>query len=136
MKNNTKKKAKAKVNNKKKTTITMVIVIGIVIALFTIGTIICAICYGDKKHVDPNENYLKTYVSKFYEDDYYLSTSVEDIKNFKDTGVTVNLESLERLVDAKFDIDCNLEKSTVTIYPKDPFGKKDYRITYNLECNK
>ena len=129
-------KKNIKKTNSKKTTITMIIVIGIVVLLFTVGTIICAYCYKEKPASTNNEKYLRTYIAKFYEEDYFVSTDIEDIKGFKETGVTVNLESLERLVDKKFDINCNLEKSTITIYPKEPFSKKDYRVEFNLECDK
>ena len=90
----------------------------------------------------------------YYENYYYVSAAnssdladkKEYLKNFTSVGLKINLENLQRynntlkeknetvFKNTKDNKDCDLEKSMVTIYPTEPFGKSDYKISVFLDC--
>lgn len=80
-----------------------------------------------------------------YYDAKYDSSKPEEIKEildkYKETGLTIDLEDLEIYLDT-FNIEdysaldkCNKQGTKVTVYPKSPYSKKDFEISYILNCN-
>lgn len=119
----------------------------LVLVLF-MGVMLLTGCGNNEKELQGN---LEKLGKSFYEDYYYPSQAksqkdVKDfVKRFEKTGIKVNLENIskfskidKKLVDSmvnnKTKKKCDGEKSVVTIYPKKPYGKTDYKIEVNLEC--
>lgn len=90
---------------------------------------------------------------EFYTEFYYSEISKnksssevsEFLSKFKDVGIKVNLDNLSRYNDnanedeiANFKNDngteCNKTNTRAVIYPKSPYGKKDYTIKVELDC--
>lgn len=85
---------------------------------------------------------------EFYENQYYEKTKPTDeerrefIKSYSKLGIKINLNNLGRLdgdklkefVNPKTKEACDAEKSKVTIYPTEKYGKKDYKIEVELVC--
>ena len=105
-------------------------------------------CGNNEKELNGN---LEKLGKSFYEDYYYPSQakSQKDVKNFvkrfEKTGIKVNLANIskfskidkklvESMVNNKTKKKCDAEKSVVTIFPKKPYGKADYKIEVKLEC--
>ena len=87
----------------------------------------------------------------FYEEFYYSQAGNSDsekksfLSAFTSAGIKVDLENLSRgsddkdevlnkFVNAKTGEKCDINNTKVTIYPKDPFGQKDYTIETTLDC--
>lgn len=87
----------------------------------------------------------------FYENYYYNQVGkdtkerAEFLSQFKEVGVKVDLENLirasenkeelqKKFVNSKTNEQCNQTNTKVTIYPKDPFGQKDYTIETVVDC--
>ena len=98
-------------------------------------------------------NSLKSMGESFYTEFYYTEISKnksksevsEFLEKFKDVGIKINLDNLERYNDgknkeeiAKFKNDkgkaCNKTTTQAVIYPKSPYGKSDYRVEAELDC--
>lgn len=98
-------------------------------------------------------NSLKSMGESFYTDFYYTEISKnksksevsEFLEKFKDVGIKINLDNLERYNDgknkeeiAKFKNEkgksCNKTTTQAVIYPKSPYGKTDYRVEAELDC--
>lgn len=80
---------------------------------------------------------------KFYENFYYNTIEKgkeEDfLKNFKDTGLKVSLSNILNVTklskkEKKIISKCNKEKTEITITPKKPYGRKDYKIEVSINC--
>lgn len=112
--------------------ILIIIAVLIILGLAT-GIIVVKLNSGKTKEKGYKDK-IKTLVADFYETDYYLSTQLDTIKEIKDIGVSVTLENLEIMMDKKLDVNCDKEKSYVTIFPEEPFKVKDYKIEYHLDC--
>lgn len=97
---------------------------------------------------------LKTMGEEFYTDFYYVEISknktsdevTEFLSKFSDVGVKVNLDNLSRYDSEKNkekikkfknekNESCNQSTSQAIIYPKSPYGKKDYKVKVELDCN-
>ena len=121
--------------------------LALVLVLF-IGVICLTGCGSNEKELTGN---LETLGKSFYEDFYYPSQakSQKDVKNFvkrfEKTGIKVNLANISKtskvdkklvdsMVNKKTKKKCDTEKSVVTIYPKKPYGKTDYKIEVTLDC--
>ncbi len=96
------------------------------------------------------ESNFKSLGSDFYTEYYYKTISKskteKEVKNFlsdfKEIGIVASLRSIDtynqkghekeikKLKNAK----CDFDKSTVTIYPKKPYGKKDFTVKVKLSC--
>lgn len=140
---------KAKENNKNALPIVIIVV---VIAVLVIGFAVFKVSGKSLKQDLTNE--LKTMGEEFYTDFYYTEISKNKSKNevseflgkFSDIGVKVNLDNLSRYDSnknkekiKKFKNEkgeaCNQTTSQAIIYPKSPYGKNDYRIEVDLDCN-
>jgi len=119
----------------------------LVLVLF-MGVMLLTGCGSNEKELKGN---LEKLGKSFYEDYYYPSQAksqkdVKDfVKRFEKTGIKVNLENISKfskidkklvdsMVNSKTKKKCDGEKSVVTIFPKKPYGKTDYKIEVNLEC--
>jgi len=104
--------------------------------------------------VDLKES-LKEMATDFYENFYYnqvgqLENDEVDktkfLEEFKSVGIKISLKNLEEYDDGKYVEEiakfvnsktkkpCNKYNTRATIYPKEPYGKTDYEIEINLEC--
>ena len=121
----------------------------ILLIVFIIISIVLMIgsSFLDNKNKEEELNYrLESLGIVYYEQLYYDSIEGEKkeyLDMMKDVGININLSSLILNVyneDPGFFINnetnekCDYEKSYVVIYPKKPYGKKDYEIDYKLEC--
>lgn len=89
----------------------------------------------------------------YYENYYFeqlglMSSGVsreEFLANFASIGIKINLENLEAYKDGVYEKEiekftkpkkksCNKYNTKAIIYPKKPYGKKDYEIKIELEC--
>ncbi len=98
------------------------------------------------------ENDLEVMGKDFYENFYYdqLKSSDEErsefLSKFQSQGIKINLSNLVRsnkevneekakeFVNPKTKEPCDMENTKVIIYPKSPYGKKDYTIEVDLVC--
>ena len=141
----------SKIKENKKITL---VVVG---AIAVVGLIIALVCIFGKDKVSEEEMLTKELekIGRDYYENYYYASAAnsEDLKdkkeylqNFSSVGLKINLENLQRYNNTLKDKNktkfentekkkkCNAEKSMVTIYPTDPYGKKDYKISVYLDC--
>ena len=133
---------------------------GAIVALVIGFVVVCACIFLLAKFVflkpslESNLNTsLKNMGESFYTEFYYTEISKnksksevsEFLEKFKDVGIKINLDNLERYNDgknkeeiAKFKNEkgkaCNKTTTQAVIYPKSPYGKTDYRVEANLDC--
>ena len=86
-------------------------------------------------------NELTRITKNFYENFYYKNIGTDDtsridaIKRFSEMGLKVNLENIITYTgNTILENECDKEKTSAVIYPKDPYGKADYTIKVNLHC--
>ena len=126
----------------------------ILISSVVVVLIICLIIILPK---GPSEKDLTKNMEKlgsfFYEQFYYPHQEETQQKNgvsmndflapYSTTGFKVDLENIAKVsgVDKKLvnsmkncKKECNKKNTFVTIYPKEPYGVKDYEIKVNLDC--
>lgn len=116
--------------------IAVVAIIIIIIGLFTFSKL-------NKKGLNLEDS-ITSLGKDFYEKYYYDSLTSKDVlDNFTDTGISINLTTINTIspIDSKIDKNiknkkCDYEKTKVLIYPKKPFNKKDYNIKVELTCEK
>jgi len=126
--------------------------------LIVVVVIVVLVCNRPKKDKVSEKEKLTTELEKigrnYYENYYYVSAANSSdlndkknyLKNFTSVGLKINLENLQRynntlkdknetvFKNTKANKDCDLEKSMVTIYPTEPYGEKDYKISVFLDC--
>ncbi len=117
--------------------------------------VVAAVIFGIKGTNNP-EKVLTAKLSElgtdFYENFYYdqLGSSQEEkeevLKKFTDKGIKVDLDNLMRVnsenseelkelfINKKTGSACDTKNTKVIIYPKENFGKNDYKIETVLEC--
>lgn len=126
--------------------IVIIILLGILVLLFSIN-----------KKMDKNKNNNSTNPTidiekkiseigkSYYSGIYYPSITEpkELLSSFTEIGLSINLTNLqvtnefdENLVKDLKNKKCNYDESRVIFYPNEPFGKEDYKLEVNLECNK
>ena len=82
----------------------------------------------------------------FYENYYYDQVGSEFVKGHAENGIKIDIANLARINNSDSQAileefknsageNCDSTKSKVTIYPKDPYGKTDYELKIDLECN-
>lgn len=119
-----------------------VVVVGVVVAL------ILLLGGNNEKKLTANMEKLG---KQFYEEFYYPSQEKSQadvkafVKKFEKTGVKINLENIAKInkvdkelvdsmVNKKTKKKCDAKNTTVTIIPKKPYGKTDYKVEVNLDC--
>lgn len=125
---------------------------GIILLIIIITSVLIMI--GNKQQNGSQKllNELKQLGESFYEDFYYNQVGKTDeekrafLEKYTDIGIKVSLDNLARskkdqsgdilkkFVNSKTNVKCDKTNSMVTIYPRDPYGKRDYRIDANLVC--
>ena len=123
------------------------IVVIVVVILFATGTI------GNKnKKVEKQlTTRLEELGRNFYEEYYYKQVGKDDearkefVKGYSQNGIKINLANLarsntteqEKILNEFKNADgeaCNSSNTKVAIYPKEPYGAKDYDIKVTLDC--
>ena len=125
---------------------------GIILLIIIITSVL--IMLGNKQQNESQKllNELKQLGESFYEDFYYNQVGKTEeekrafLEKYTDIGIKVSLDNLARskkdesaeilkkFVNSETNVECDKTNSMVTIYPKVPYGKKDYRIDANLVC--
>lgn len=127
---------------------TIGIAAGIVVVIAVIIVLIVAKPFGNKdKKVEKQLNERMTELAKnFYENYYFDQVGSEFVKGHAENGIKIDLANLARInnSDSQSVLDefknkdgeaCNTTTTKVTIYPKDPYGKTDYELKIELDCN-
>lgn len=138
------KQEKRKLNKK-----TLAILVALLIVVILV---VLLVVFGKKSNEKELESSLNKMGSSFYENFYYeqIGSSADDrtslLSKFSTIGIKIDLENLGRYNDGEFKKDikefknsltgekCNQTKTKVIIYPKSPYGKKDYKIETELSC--
>ena len=125
------------------------LIIGAIIAVIIIAIIL--ICFVFKKDKGMTTETLESRLEKvgidFYENHYYSGINEEEreekLSYFKDNGIKVDITNVELLVtidqEVKEQLDkdnCDPDETKITIYPKEPYGQKDYTVKVDLVCEK
>lgn len=103
-----------------------------------------------KKQKEELSGYLEEMGKDFYENFYYDqvgngTAKSEFLSRFTSIGIKVNLDNLSRISDSNQELsakfinsntgeECDKENTKVYIYPTEPYGKTDYKITVELNC--
>lgn len=130
------------------------LLVGIIILVALLILVPILFLKGDKE-VNQSQKLsssLKELGISFYEDFYYKQIGQTDeekkefLEKYKDIGIKVSLDSLSRhnkektdeilseFVNEKTQEECDRTNSMVVIYPREPYGKKDYSIDAVLVC--
>ena len=148
------------IDNKNKKLVIIIAAI-VVVALAIIASII-AISFSSSKKNDQEEELtssLKELGVAFYEDFYYKNIGSSDeeratkLARYESIGIKIDLENLARynssvdIADIEVELqddgtekvyfqdnECDGKSTRVIIYPKSPYGQKDYEIEIELEC--
>ena len=121
----------------------------LIVLVMALGYLVYTYFYGGTRE-QKIERKLKKMAKSFYED-YYYDLLVEQkgsndqaivyLSNFADTGLKISFDSLKLYYDenAKMNYtelaDCNENATKVIIYPKSPYGNKDYTMKVQLACD-
>jgi lipopolysaccharide export LptBFGC system permease protein LptF len=129
-----------------------IIIVGcLVLIILVIATIVVVpkITYNQEKKLT---NELKNLGKSFYEDNYYNGLADNDeerekvLSKYSELGMKVSLnnlvqikndesdDELAKFVNKKTGENCDADNSTITIYPKEPYGVTDYNIEVTLVC--
>ena len=142
---------KEEVKVEKKNIITKRNIIIMAIALVIINIVVGAILIYN----NPKNKLTRSikYMGKDFYTNYFYNTLKEGRSNkelseilerYKDTGIKINLKNLSQFDSSKYkeEIDNMVEnnkcidtKTRAVIYPKAPYGKDNYKIKIELNCN-
>ena len=79
----------------------------------------------------------------YYYDENGKSTDIKQfLANYKDSGLKISLGDIEVYLNGKNGKEgdykaldkCDVDKTYATIYPKEPYGKKDFTVKVELSC--
>ena len=124
------------------------IICGIVVAIAVIATTVVLILNrSNEKELNKK---LEELGISFYEDFYYDAVTKQSgtdfLAGYEQIGIKVSLDNLSRskgvnteeiikfFVNSKTKKACDKDNTKVTIYPKEPYEKKDYKVEIQLEC--
>lgn len=124
---------------------------GAILAIAVIVTIVVLVVNGNKNNEKELNAKLEELAAIFYEGFYYDSMvknyGVDQVANYANVGIKVSLDNLIRssglnkdqelrdfFVNSKTKEPCDKDNTKVTIYPQDPYEKKDYKVDIILEC--
>ena len=137
---------------KKENKTNLIIIIGVVVLIVVAIVLATIFGKGNGNQERVLNAKLKELGVNFYENFYYdqLGESQEEreetLKKFSDKGIKIDLDNLIRLnsdnsedlkssfVNKKTGSSCDAKSTKVIIYPKENYGKKDYKIETVLEC--
>ena len=142
-----------KIENLKLNKKRVLLVGGIVLVVILLVVVLILILGGNKNNQSQTlSSSLKELGIDFYEDFYYKQVGSTDeerkefLEKYKDIGIKISLDSLSRhnkektdeilaeFVNKETGEECDRTNSIVVIYPKDPYGKKDYSVDAVLVC--
>ncbi len=134
-------------NNPKK-----ILFVGITGVVVIVAVVLAFFLLKGKNQEEVLKDYLHDMGIEFYENLYYKQVGKTDedrkefLTKFTDIGIKINLDSLSRyniesnqekisaFKNPKTNEACNKDNSKVIIYPKEPYGQKDYRVEIQLDC--
>ena len=120
-------------------------IIGIVFLVLVIGIILfLSLSKGMRQELR-----VKNIAGSFYKYYYEDNTDKKDkdkikvfLSNYASSGLRVKLGDMETFIDThkveNYNIlkNCDKDKTSVIIYPKAPYGKKDYTVKVKMSCKK
>lgn len=126
----------------------LLIIGGIALVVVVILALLFIFVFNKDKDImttETLEEKLESVGTDFYENHYYAGlvneNKQESLANFKDNGIKIDLTSVELLValdqDVKDQLEkdkCDYSKTIFYIYPKAPYGQKDYKLKLELSC--
>ena len=124
------------------------IILGIIVLAVLAVVLIFAFSNNEEKKLTSE---LETLGKNFYESFYYDQIGSNDeerskfLSKYSTIGIKVDLDNLSRTLDNKEEIlkkfvnsktkqECNKTNTKITIYPKDPYKKSDYKLEVILDC--
>ena len=124
-------------------------IVGVVCIVLAIAAVLFFFVFRDNRAELNRE--LESIGREFYENFYYNQVGKNDkerasfLDAYSKLGIIVNLDNLagtatnkeqllNKFVNRKTGKKCNTANSKVTIYPKDPYGQKDYTIEASVDC--
>ena len=123
----------------------IIAIVGIIILLLIIGGVIFIpkIFKGASKEVELI-NLTKEFYGYYYSEVAKSNDVEKFLKGYKDSGLRISLGDLEVYLNGKKAAEqdystfekCDVDKTYATIYPKDPYGKKDIEVKVTLSCQK
>ena len=127
---------------------TIGVICGIIaIIVLVILVIVNPFTSSDKKHQKQLESRLKEIAKDFYENHYYNTIGKDDeqrkafVKEVANYGIIMDLGNIARTnteqedsILKEFD-GCDVDKSLVKIYPKEPYGVTNYTVEIELQCD-
>lgn len=127
---------------KKITIIILVIVAVLVLALVGVLILINSKGYKDKLISSDIRKMTEEFYGYYYDDNNSEKKAKDFVAQFKDSGLSINLGDLKIYLESKtgkkYDSSriekCDVSKTKATIYPKEPYGKTDIDIKFDLEC--
>lgn len=125
------------------------IIVGAIVVVVAVVLLLVFVVFKDNKSVLTNE--LENAGKNFYENFYYNQVGSNEsekkdfLSRYATIGIKIDLENLARtsenqdellskFVNKKTGQECNKANTKVTIYPKDPYGQKDYTIESTIDC--
>ena len=120
-----------------------VVVVLVVVLVFGLGK---TFAKPDKKQEKQLNDKMTELAKNFYENYYFDQVGSDFVKGHAENGIKIDLANLARInnSDSQSVLNefknsegeaCDTTKSKVTIFPKDPYGKTDYELKIELECN-
>lgn len=129
-------------------------VLMIILIIATVCTVIAAVIFrnlyteqffAQKRFEELSRDYYETIIYPNIAKNYEGDQLEEAFKDYVDRGETIRLRVLtnyyriERKQDYRSDFkndtyECNEDNSSAVVTPKAPFGKTDYDITFELNC--
>lgn len=119
------------------------IIIAVLLILAAIFFCYAIFNQGDKK--ESKDEIASKLADDFYEY-YYAKLGTDEarrnqaLETYVNTGIKISLKNLantdeetKTIINDNF-ADCDQEKSQIIIYPKEPYGQKDYEKDYALVC--
>lgn len=122
----------------------IIFVITIIIILVLFLGVLVFLNLDTEKRAETRLKQLSKVFYKYYYEDNSDKKDKDKIKvflsNYSSTGLTIKLKDMETYIDTKKvenykDLKkCNAEETKITIYPKSPYGKEDFKVELNLKC--
>ena len=122
----------------------IIFVITIIIILVLFLGVLVFLNLDTEKRAETRLKQLSKIFYKYYYEDNSDKKDKDKIKvflsNYSTTGLTIRLKDMETYIDTKKvenykDLKkCNAEETKITIYPKSPYGKEDFKVELNLKC--
>ena len=123
----------------------------VIVGVIVIGVVVAVVLIVFMNNKTQLTNELEKAGRDFYENYYYDQAGSDDktrsefLVKLESAGIKVNLENLARSTENNKGIldkfvnkatgkKCNTDNTKVIIYPKDPYGKKDYIIETEIDC--